>query len=83
MSTEPESLDDADVRRDFAQLGCEAYPEGSSRHAYRMTASSFYGVGRSHPDFREGETCYRCVECGDTFVVLDSEMAADEGCWDE
>lgn len=73
---------DAEVRRDFEQLGCEAYPEGSSRHAYRMTASSFYDVGRDHPDFRPGETTYRCRDCGDAFVVLDSEMEAPDEEWD-
>ena len=79
MTIEPESLDDSDARRDFEQLGCSVHPEGSSRHDYRITASSYCGTGLDHPDFRQGQTVYRCRGCGDVFVVLDSEMeAADE-----
>lgn len=62
---------------------CSVYPEGDGRHDYRITASSFYGVGLDHPDYRRGETCYRCRRCGDVFVARDSEMEAlDEGCPD-
>lgn len=78
MTTKPESLDDADVRRDFEQLGCEVYTEGDSRHDYRITASSYYGTGIDHPDYRRGETAYRCRSCGDVFVALDDEMEAGD-----
>jgi hypothetical protein len=55
---------------------CSPYPEGDGRHDYRITASSHYGIGLERPDYRAGETCYRCRRCGDVFVVLDFELAA-------
>lgn len=61
---------------DRDDFDCSPYPEGDGRHNYRVTASSHYGTGLDHPDYRQGETCYRCRRCGDVFVVLDSEMAA-------
>lgn len=66
------------ARDDF---DCSPYPEGDGRHDYRMTASSHYGVGLDHSDYRAGETCWRCRRCGDVFVALDSEMQASEERW--
>lgn len=52
-------------------LDCSAYPEGSSRHDYRRTAS------------RPGEAAWKCRSCGDVFVALDSEVRAlDAEDWD-
>lgn len=66
------------ARDDF---DCSPYPEGDGRHDYRKTASSYDRTGLDHPDYRDGETCWRCRRCGDVFVALDSEMAAGEKRW--
>jgi hypothetical protein len=55
---------------------CAWAPEGSPRHDYRITASSYYGTGLDHPDYQAGETCYRCRRCRDVYVVSDADMRA-------
>lgn len=69
---------------DRDDFDCSPYPEGDGRHDYRKTASSYDGTGLDHPDYRDGETCWRCRRCGDVFVAPDSEMAAldEERWWD-
>lgn len=72
-----------DVRpADRDDFDCSPYPEGDGRHDYRKTASSYDGTGLDHPDYRDGETCWRCRRCGDVFVLLDAEMRnAEEDPW--
>lgn len=66
---------------DRDDFDCSPYPEGDGRHDYRKTASSYDQIGLDHPDYRAGETCWRCRRCGDVFVALDAEMAAEEERW--
>ncbi|MER7280377.1 hypothetical protein ABT369_38670 [Dactylosporangium sp. NPDC000244] len=69
---------------DRDDFDCSPYPEGDGRHDYRKTASSYDRTGLDHPDYRDGETTWRCRRCGDVFVALDEEMAAldEERWWD-
>lgn len=66
---------------DRDDFDCSPYPEGDGRHDYRKTASSYDRTGLDHPDYRAGETTWRCRRCGDVFVALDEEMAAEEERW--
>jgi hypothetical protein len=76
--TEALRIAQAEIAAEYADRngteGCADDPEGSSRHAYRLTVSSYHGIGVDRPDFRADENVYRCRACGDVFVAVDSEM---------